>query len=199
MKTLSLTIFCLSGLFNCCLAQAGIENRYAAPIKNELLEINAQMTADRQNLYIVTAECGPRSKEAALGKRISHKNDSLVLLKVESIIHVYGYLGPKTIGYEANQTMFNVIYNMQLDSAKKYVAILWQALLKGNTTADNYAALADKVSMQESHAQIYGSIVQRKGGTYYMPPILDTVKVDSLRKQIGLPPLQEYLKMLSAK
>jgi len=88
---------------------------------------------------------------------------------------------------------------MQLDSAKKYVAILWQALLKGNATPENYAALADKVSLQESHAQIYGSIIQRKGGTYYMPPILDTAKVDSLRKEIGLPPLQEYLKMLSAK
>jgi len=78
-------------------------------------------------------------------------------------------------------------------------SILWQALLKGNATADNYAALADKVSMQESHAQIYGSIIQRKGGRYYMPPILDTAKVDSLRKQIGLPPLQEYLIELSAK
>ena len=199
MKTLSLVFLCLAGISNFCLGQDGIENRYAASIRNELLELNAQMTADRQNLYIVTAECGPKSKEAALGRSISHRDDSLILLKVESIIHVYGYLGPKTIGYEANQTMFNVIYNMQLDSAKKYVAILWQALLKGNATPENYAALADKVSLQESHAQIYGSIIQRKGGTYYMPPILDTAKVDSLRKEIGLPPLQDYLKMLSAK
>jgi hypothetical protein len=74
--------------------------------------------------------------------------------------------------------------------AKKYVPILWQVLKDGNTTPEDYAALADKVSMQESNGQIYGTIAQIKGGTLYVPPILNPAGVDSLRRLIGLPPLQ---------
>jgi hypothetical protein len=86
MKTLPLIILSIAGFFTCCFGQVGIETRYASAIRGELLEINAQMQTNRQNLYIVTAECGPKSKEALLGRHISHRDDSLILLKVESQI-----------------------------------------------------------------------------------------------------------------
>lgn len=175
-----------------CFAQEDIQSRYAGAIKGDLLEMEAQQKADEKNLFIVTVECGNYSTEAAMARHTSHRNDSIARLKVESIIHVYGYPGPKVIGERANKVLFNIIYNMNLQMAKKYVPILWQALKNGNTTPEDYAALADKVSMQESNAQIYGTIVQMKGGTLYMPPILNPGGVDSLRRLIGLPPLQEY-------
>ncbi len=175
-----------------CFAQEDIQSRYAGAIKGDLLEIEAQQKADEKNLYIVTIECGNYSTEAAVARRTRRRNDSIARLKVESIIHVYGYPGPKVIGERANQVLFNIIYNMDLQMAKKYVPILWQALKKGNTTPEDYAALADKVSMQESNAQIYGTIMQTKGGTLYMPPLINPGGVDSLRRLIGLPPLQGY-------
>jgi len=174
-----------------CFGQDKLQSRFAGAIRNDLLEIKAQQKADSKNLYIVTIECGNNSKEVALARRLNHRNDSIARLKVESIIHVYGYPGPKVIGDEANEVMFNIIYNMALPMAKKYVPILWQALKDGNTTPEDYAALADKVSMQESNGQIYGTIVQVKGGTLHMPPILNPGGVDSLRRLIGLPPLEE--------
>ena len=173
-----------------CFGQDKLQTRFAAAIKGDLLEIKAQQKADDKTLYIVTIECGNNAKEVALARRLNRRNDSIARLKVESIIHVYGYPGPKVISDEANQVMFSIIYNMAVPMAKKYVPILWQALKDGNTTPQDYAALADKVSMQESNGQIYGTIVQMKGGTLYMPPILNLAGVDSLRRQIGLPPLQ---------
>ncbi|MGN6181914.1 MAG: DUF6624 domain-containing protein [Mucilaginibacter sp.] len=190
MKTFYLIPLSLAFVSTKCFAQDKLQTRFAAAIRDDLLEIKAQQKADSKNLYIVTIECGNNSKEVALARRINHRNDSIARLKLESIIHVYGYPGPKVIGDEANQVMFNIIYNMDLPMAKKYVPILWQALKNGNTTPEDYAALADKVSMQESNGQIYGTIVQTKGGMLYMPPILNPAGVDSLRRLIGLPPLQ---------
>lgn len=190
MKTFYLIPLSLAFVSAKCFAQDKLQTRFAAAIRDDLLEIKAQQKADSKNLYIVTIECGNNSKEVALARRINHRNDSIARLKLESIIHVYGYPGPKVIGDEANQVMFNIIYNMDLPMAKKYVPILWQALKNGNTTPEDYAALADKVSMQESNGQIYGTIVQTKGGMLYMPPILNPAGVDSLRRLIGLPPLQ---------
>lgn len=190
MKTFYLIPLSLAFVSAKCFAQDKLQTRFAAAIRDDLLEIKAQQKAGSKNLYIVTIECGNNSKEVALARRINHRNDSIARLKLESIIHVYGYPGPKVIGDEANQVMFNIIYNMDLPMAKKYVPILWQALKNGNTTPEDYAALADKVSMQESNGQIYGTIVQTKGGMLYMPPILNPAGVDSLRRLIGLPPLQ---------
>lgn len=189
MKAFYLIAFALIFISVNCFGQDELQNRFAAAIRNDLLEINAQQKADAKNLYIVTIECGYNSKEVVLARRLNHLNDSIARLKVESIIHVYGYPGAKVIGDDANQVLFNIIYNMPLLMAKKYVPILWQALKNGDTTPEDYAALADKVSMQESDGQIYGTITQMKGGTLYMPPILNPAGVDSLRRLIGLPPL----------
>lgn len=190
MKTFYLTFLIIVFFLAKCFGQEDIQQRFAGAIKNDLLEIEAQQISDNKNLYIVMVECGNNSKEVMIARRYNHRNDSIARLKVESIIHVYGYPGPKVIGTEANKVLFNIIYNMDLAMAKKYVAILWQALKSGNTTPEDYAALADKVSMQESHGQIYGTIVQMEGGMPYMPPILNPGGVDSLRRLIGLPPLQ---------
>ena len=174
-----------------CFAQEDIQHQYAGAIKSDLLDIEAQQKNDDKNLYIVTIECGNNSKEAAMARHYRHRNDSISQLKVESIIHTYGYPGPKVIGNKANQVLFNIIYNMNLAMGKKYVGILFQALKDGNTTPEDYAMLADKVSMQESNAQIYGTVTQIKGGTLYMPPLINPNGVDSLRNLIGLPPLQK--------
>lgn len=191
MKAFYLILLSLVFISADCFGQDELQTRFAAAIRNDLLEIKAQQKADSRNLYIVTIECGYNSKDVVIAKRINRRNDSIARLKVESIIHVYGYPGAKVIGDEANRVMFSIIYNMELQMAKKYVPILWQALKNGNTTPEDYAALADKVSMQESNGQIYGTITQTKGGTLYMPPILNPAGVDSLRRLIGLPPLQE--------
>jgi hypothetical protein len=190
MKAYYLVLPLLVSVCARCFAQEDIQNRFAAAIKDDLLEIEARQKADAKSLFILSVECGGRSKEVAMARRYNRRNDSIARLKVESIIHTYGYPGPKVIGAEANQVLFNIIYNMDLQMGKKYVAILWEALKNGNTTPEDYAALADKVSMQESNGQIYGTLTQVKGGLLYTPPILNPGGVDSLRRIIGLPPLQ---------
>ena len=136
---------------------------------------------------------GRHSKQMAYQNRLTDVADSLNFLKIASIIHVYGYPGPDIIGTEANQVLFGIIYTSTIDTAKKFIPIIWQALQKGDATADNYAALADRVAMTELHGQIYGTIVIRKGMGYELPPVLNKDNVDHIREKIGLPPLKQYL------
>lgn len=191
MKAFYLTPLLFVSLALRCFGQDDdIRDHHAAAIKEDLLEMQYQQKSDAKNQYIVTMECGDNSKEVAMARRYTRWHDSIARLKVESIVHVYGYPGPKVIGKEANSTLFNIIYNMPWQMAQKYVAILWIALKNGDTTPENYATFADKVSLQESNGQIYGTITQIKSGKLYRPPLLNPSGVDSLRRIIGLPPLQ---------
>ncbi len=171
-----------------------IEHRYGKTIKQELIEINSKRISQKRLLDSLVNSYGWRSVQAADERKLIATTDSANFLKVQTIINTYGYMGPQIIGTEANQVMFNIILNKDASIAKKYIPIVWQAYLKGNASANNYAALVDKVALRESNTQIYGTIMLRKDGRYYAPAVLDTVKVDSLRKQIGLPPFREYLK-----
>jgi len=171
-----------------------LESTYGKAIKMELLEMNAQNVHQKKILDSLVFVYGHYSNQAKAERLLAKAIDSVNFVKIKSIIHVYGYLGPTIIGTEANQIMFNVIYNRSIDSAKKFIPIVWEAFLRGDAPADNYAALVDKVALRESNAQIYGTIVERKGASYYRPPILNNENVDSLRRKIGLPPLREYLK-----
>ena len=48
--------------------------------------------------------------------------------------------------------------------------------------------------MNQGQKQIYGTQIITKNGVSYLVPLQDIDKVDSLRKEIGLEPLSEYMK-----
>jgi len=171
-----------------------IEHIYGKTIKQELIDINSKRISQMRLLASLVNSYGWKSAQAAGERKLIATTDSINFLKVQTITNTYGYMGPQIIGAEANRVMFNIILNSDIINQKKYPPIIWQAYLKGNASANDYAALADKVALRESNTQIYGTIMLRKDGRYYAPAISDTVKIDSLRKQIGLPPFREYLK-----
>lgn len=112
---------------------------------------------------------------------------------VTKILDQYGWLGSDIIGNQGNYTLFLVIQHSNLETQKKYLPMMLEAVKKGNALASNVALLEDRIAISQGKKQIYGSQVGGVPGNYYILPIEDPDNVDLLRSKVGLQPLAEYL------
>lgn len=114
--------------------------------------------------------------------------------RVMEIIDQYGWLSPDDIGYEANEALFLCVQHAE-DSIiqNKCLPILEEAVKEGNAEGWQYAFLTDRCLMNQGETQIYGTQRILRDGVYYLVPIQDIDRVDSLREALGLEPLEEYM------
>jgi hypothetical protein len=171
-----------------------VRNNYGKAVAWELNNIRLENIRRQNRIDSLIVVFGANSQVIREERILAKKPDSLNLLRLKSIINTYGWPGADIIGIEANKQMFNMILNSDFKTEKQFVAVLWQAFIKGNAAPADYAALADKVALIESKSQIYGSIVKRNGTSWYVPPIIDEHNVNTRRAKIGLTPLEDYLK-----
>lgn len=126
-----------------------------------------------------------------------HIQDSINLIKVEQIISKYGWLGADDIGKQGNTTVFLVIQHADIVTQEKYLPILQDAVDKGNARASDMALMKDRVLLGKGQKQIYGSQLEvgPKNGGYRVSAMIDPDLVDFRRKDVGLDPMAEYLKI----
>lgn len=118
--------------------------------------------------------------------------DSVNLMKVKAVLK-NGW--PENLNSQANQTIFLVIQHSDLETQKKFLPVIKQAVKDQKTLPGNLALLQDRIALREGRKQIYGSQVYIDSNTEkkYVQPIQNPKKVDSLRAQVGLPTMEFYL------
>lgn len=115
---------------------------------------------------------------------------------VAKIIDKYGWLGKDKIGKEANETLFLGIQHIDdLVVQSKYLPAIKDAVKKGNAEPWHLAFLTDRILMNQGKKQVYGTqkIITKNPETSYIIPLENPEKVDELRKEIGLDPLNDDL------
>lgn len=76
---------------------------------------------------------------------------------------------------------------------EKMLALFEQLAPMGEVAADDYALLYDRVTLNTKGVQRYGSQVKCEGGKIILDaPLENADNVDTLRADVGLPPLEEY-------
>jgi|GEM_PF-1985091 len=118
--------------------------------------------------------------------------DSVNLVKVDSLISKYGWLGPDQVGSDGNATIFAVIQHSGLKTQKRYLPLMREAVKEGKAKAKHLALLEDRVALGEGRKQIYGSQLSFPG--YAVLPLENPDSVDIRRASVGLEPLGVYLK-----
>ncbi len=118
--------------------------------------------------------------------------DSVNLVKVDSLINKYGWLGPDQVGSDGNTTIFAVIQHANLTTQKRYLPLMREAVKEGKAKAKHLALLEDRVALGEGRKQIYGSQLGFPG--YAVLPLENPDSVDIRRASVGLEPLGVYLK-----
>ena len=69
------------------------------------------------------------------------------------------------------------------------------AVKKGNANGSDLALLIDRIEMFNGRPQVYGSQIQYIDGKYTIYKIIDEKNVNKRRSEVGLQPLEEYVKI----
>ncbi len=140
-----------------------IEERNGNPIPSVLKEVTAlwkiQRLLDRENMAFV-----------------------------ERVIKLYGWLGMNRIGVDGNETIFLVVQHSTLEQQEKYLPLLYESAMKGESQKQHLALLEDRINVQKGLPQIYGTQFYTDSGVTKMYPVVDSEMLDVYRERMGLPP-----------
>lgn len=173
-----------------------IEANYDKPLQTELLAILEEDQKYRKQMNETQKKFGPESKEMNDLWKIAMQKDSINLLKVKKILDEKGWVGKDKVGAQANSAIFLVIQHSDLETQKKYLPMMKEAVAKGNASSGSLALLIDRIEIREGRKQIYGSQIgiNQNNKTYYVLPLIDPDNVDKRRTEVGLGPISDYVK-----
>ncbi|HEV3412085.1 MAG TPA: DUF6624 domain-containing protein [Puia sp.] len=123
------------------------------------------------------------------------ETDSINLVKLQSILEKYSWLGADVIGEQCNTAMFMVIQHADLPIQEKYLPMIREAAAAGRAQPRHLAMLEDRVALREGRKQRYGTQLKwnERVKAYRLAPMEDPDHVDERRKAVGLSPLAIYL------
>jgi hypothetical protein len=126
--------------------------------------------------------------------------DSLNEIEAKAIIKKHGYPGYDLVG-DISDNFWAIVQHCDNDMPfQKHVLALMKAqIAKGNASKEKYAYLVDRVLVNKNQKQIYGTQLQRDNKTGKFSPfqLKYPTSVNKLRKEMGLKPLDAYIKELN--
>ena len=173
-----------------------IEANYDKPLQAELLTIYDEDQKYRKQIHETLKKFNDDSKEMQDLWKITLQNDSINLLKVKKILDERGWVGKDKVGAQATSTLFLVIQHSDLETQKKYLPMMKEAVTKGNADSGSLALLIDRIEIREGRKQIYGSQIgiNPNTKTEYVLPVIDPDNVDKRRTEVGLGSMSDYVK-----
>jgi hypothetical protein len=124
--------------------------------------------------------------------------DSINELKAKVIINKYGYPGYDLVG-EISDDFWAIIQHCDDDAPfQEHVLRLMKIqIAKNNASKENYAYLVDRVLVNKHQKQIYGTQIHLNSTTHKSAPfpLKYPKSVNKFRKEMGLEPLEVYLKI----
>jgi hypothetical protein len=79
---------------------------------------------------------------------------------------------------------------------KRYLEFIHEEYRKGDVPGEAVALLEDRTRVAEGKKQRYGTQMRLVDGQIKIGPLEDEKNVDRRRRELGLPPLEEYIKQL---
>lgn len=136
--------------------------------------------------------------------RMYNKMDSIDKLNQGLVFNILDSIGwPQNLSDVANNAIFLTIDHAKLDSQEKYFPLVEEQMKQGNISKSSYATLLDRILMLSGKEQIYGTQTRsknqkKKDDAIYIWPIQDAQKIDSLRNEMELMPLEMYIQIISS-
>lgn len=174
-----------------------IERDYDKPLRAKLQEI-AREDQDVRYAYIASlAEGNPQRSDSLL--RNMQRVDSVNEVEISHILDSRGWVGRDVVG-EACETFWLVIQHSSLESQRRYLPLFREAAERGELAASAVAMMEDRVAMFEGKPQKYGTQLELGDDGKYTPyTLLDEKRVDRWREEVGLEPLDEYIKGMNGR
>jgi hypothetical protein len=119
--------------------------------------------------------------------------------ELEALVVKNGWPRVRTVGSEAAMGAYLVAMHAKNGSQKKYLADIRKVCEAGELPWVRYANIFDRVRFNEDQPQRYGTHTRynERTGKEELYPLEDESQVDEWRKELGLGPLEEYLKQFN--
>jgi len=119
--------------------------------------------------------------------------------ELEGLIARKGWPRIGAVGQDAAMAAFLVVMHSENGLQKKYLATIKKICEEKELPWERYAAIYDRGLFNEGKPQRFGTHTRynEKTKTAELYPLEDESKVNEWRREIGLPPLEEYLKQFN--
>lgn len=173
-------------------SQTASKEKYNNELRSELI----QMLKEDQEIREKTRQAN--YADSVLNEQaieIDRKNTA----RMQEIVQKYGWPGKSLVGEGgSNAAGFLVLHaDLEYEFQKQCLKLMEKAAKKGEVSMKLVAYLTDRVLVAEGKKQIYGTQFETKNGKLVPSPIEDEINIDKRRKEVGLPPLEEYKKMMN--
>ena len=179
------------------------EKRQEPKLRKELLERLKKDQEIRRNPDVLKIFAKPSEKNreiktldnTALKKMLRIDRDNKEWLK--QVVKKHGWPGKTLVGSDGAHAAFLLVQHASLDLAFQQQCLkLMQKAPKGEVAAVEIAYLHDRVRLAEGKKQRYGTQVEMKNGKWVVRDVEDLSQLDQRRKEVGLPPIKEYLQSI---
>lgn len=121
--------------------------------------------------------------------------DRLHIDQLQAILAIHDWVTISAFGAKADHDAWLLVQHADHDLAfqKSVLDRLEKLYQIHETSASNYAYLYDRVAIAENRLQRYGTQGTIEHGAWRLNDVEDPSLLDSRRKDVGLPPYQEYL------
>ena len=172
------------------------EKDFDKPLKKQLEEIYVRDQTLRQLYQPAEEKFGRDSDQMKYFWKLVSEQDSINEAEVIAIIDEKGWVGRSLVGGQANMTLWLVIQHAPLETQEKYLPLLKESVKNGESSGSHLALLEDRIQMRNGKPQIYGSQITRdeETGKDIVYEIKDPEYVNQRRKEVGLGPIEDYVK-----
>jgi hypothetical protein len=161
--------------------------------RNEALrrELLAMCDVDQRSRAGFNTQMAP--EEMAIIERV----DAVHTARMKKIVEQHGWPGRSLVGEDGAHAAWLLVQHASTDFMVNCLPLLERAAKTGEASAKDYAYLFDRVRMNQSQPQVYGTQFKSDSdGKLVLHPIEDAEHVDERRRSIGLEPLAEYERAL---
>ena len=155
---------------------------------------------DQSKFYetgIAVRNLGPDSPVVTALRMLQSWQNEKNLTELEALIDLKGWPKKSQVGSQAASAAFIILQHSNAGAQEKYIGVFEAACRNNEGNWQQYALMFDRMRMNQNKPQRYGThnyLDPAAGNTNELYPLEDESRVDEWRKEIGLEPLQQYLK-----
>lgn len=126
--------------------------------------------------------------------------DSVNTAWLKAYVARWGWPTRAQVGREAVGAAFLIVQHAVHDTAfmRQMLPLIQESYRRGDLDGGAVALLIDRLEVKAGHPQIYGTQLHLEDGRWVLDPIADSDRVDQRRRQMGLPPLADYLRLVDS-
>ncbi|GAA4342752.1 DUF6624 domain-containing protein [Flaviaesturariibacter amylovorans] len=128
------------------------------------------------------------------------QTDAAHLPELRRMVAEHGFPGVRTVGAQTSDNFWLLLQHADGNPAlqRQALQLMRQQVAAGNANAANFAFLQDRVLLNAGERQLFGTqVMLNADSTAFIPrPVADPSRLDARRAELGLPPMEEYLRSM---